>query len=322
MAVSELLSKIENLCLDNVLSQRVNSFEIIPMEKGTDIYACQCNMAEMRNIDIKLPTALHLVLDENACVIKAELLENFKGSQGMPCSLRYLNRILKEKIIGVSFLCGNEIIKDEFIFHCRHIYELVSGAMMLFQHSKANQVESVYAYDTTKAIVVQDGIMATDVFQCYGKQLKTEVHFIFEKSDIGMQENGKVARVKHLRIDADIYEENEKILTMKEEIKNAYNYDVVVLHFMKIFSKLWKGVGKYFNIRSGFYYTNLFPPTFYGIFVQLLALVLFPNNYNYFQHSISGLQRMDGKPLCIGIINNMEEGKRFFNTFCEEDLYD
>ena len=53
-------------------------------------------MAEVQNYDVVLPTIISIKLDNNSVLRQIELDECFKGSQGIPCSYKFLNRRLQQ----------------------------------------------------------------------------------------------------------------------------------------------------------------------------------------------------------------------------------
>ena len=62
------------------------------------------------------------------------------------------------------------------------------------------------------------------------------------------------------------------------------------------------------------------PTAMYGLFIQALALLLFKDNYNYFQFVMAGLQKKDGVPLCVGISSDLEELQHFYPEFEFDDF--
>ena len=69
--------------------------------KATDDGGCsmigwQCNFAAIQNYDIQLPTIILIKVDASNTITSIRLSDKFKGSQGIPCSFKYLNRRLQE----------------------------------------------------------------------------------------------------------------------------------------------------------------------------------------------------------------------------------
>ena len=90
---------------------------------------------------------------------------------------------------------------------------------------------------------------------------------------------------------------------------------------MKILSKYWLYSGKAININSKFYFSQMWPPTLFGILNQMFALSIYSNSYSYFQHCIRGLQKDDVSCACIGVCEDINECKKYFSDFSIEDLY-
>ena len=79
----------------------------------------------------------------------------------------------------------------------------------------------------------------------------------------------------------------------------------IVIHFIKGIFPIWKRIGLLLGAEKNFYFSNMYPKSFFGLFIQCLALIIYPDNYSYVQYLMKGLQRIDGKPLCIGMIEDI-----------------
>lgn len=321
MKCEEAIREIEELSLQDCLCQRVSSYRIIDEGDSIDIYAWQCNMADIKNIDIKLPTSLHINADSGGYVNKIELLDNFKGSQGIPCSHSYLDRKLKHTINGVSLLDEKSFTRGKISFDCQHINELMYGIAALFRYGKKKGTYDQDVYNCTRAVELENGIQIIDEFDYCGRYVKSESNLYFDRGQIKMDREGKLKKIDHLHLNVSILQPDRNRSTIEDVVEKAETNDLVVMYLMKSFTKVWRNIGAAYGMRGELYFSNLFPAAFYGMFVQSLALMLYPENYNYFQHSVSGLQRVGGKPLCIGMINSMEEAEQYFESFSQEDLY-
>jgi len=252
---SSCFDKIANLHLEDALCQRTISLDIDKTEVGTQIVAWQCNMAGMKNTDVKLPTVLHITLDDDGVVDNAELMGNFKGSQGIPCSRSYLNRILKNRLIGISFVSDDTILRNEFMFDCSHIFELIAGAQTLFKHSNCTSK----VYDFTKAYKTNDGIILKGRFMLNDHLITCDVHFIFSSENISMNSLGKISKIRNLKMEATLFSGEKKIAEISDSISNISESTNIIMNLMKLFTKLWKAVGKEIGINRNFYFTNLVP---------------------------------------------------------------
>lgn len=321
MHLPEVNKAIEQLYFDGALAQRAISIEVHSSDRETVITTWQCNMASMKVTDLKLPTVIRLQVTETGVVTGAELMDNFKGSQGIPCSQVYLNRILKSKIIGYSLADDDSLLHQELMFHCRHIYELMAAVTTFYRYCKTQPGTTHRLFNLTKAFVENDGMRITDHYQLDGSLLETEARLRFRPSDISLQTNGKIGYIRRIAFEA-VSQKNGVVFSEKAaEITDSQGSEECVMNMMKLFALPWKALGREIGVRRNFFFSNLVPSSLYGVMIQAIALMVFPNNYNYFQHSLAGLQRNKDRPLCVGMALNIGELKKFFPEFREEDLY-
>ena len=121
-----------------------------------------------------------------------------------------------------------------------------------------------------------------------------------------MQKNGKIAAVKKMAVKAETVFSNGEKLDFSDEIHDIEGSNNVIMSVMKLFSGLWKGIGRKIGIRRNFYFTNLLPSSLYDLFIQAVSLLVFKNNYNYLQPSLAGLQRCVERPMSVGLFLTMD----------------
>lgn len=321
MILNEVCGLIDKLEFEGAMCQRAISLEIVPVENGTKITAWQCNMASMKTTDLRLPTVLLIILNEEGEVKEVELMENFKGSQGIPCSYAYLNRMLKAKLIGMSFLFDDSLMRNELMLHCRHLFELVAAAITFYRYCGGKNIQKKHdLFQLTRAFDSERGLTVKDEYHIDGKRFSAKQELVFRPSDIVLQADGKIGSINVLSLETEAYAEEEKVLQLEERIEDIRGSDNTIMSVMKLFSAPWKSIGKLIGVRRNYYFTNLLPSSIYGVLVQAISLKYFPNNYNYFQHSLAGLQRNGSVPLCVGMVLNKDELKVHFPEFREEDL--
>jgi hypothetical protein len=320
MILSEINRKVEELHFDGALCQRVISIEMEPVGENTLITTWQCNMASMKTTDLKLPTVLRIVLNAAGVAIEAELMENFKGSQGIPCSQTYLNRILKSRLIGLCFLNDDTVLRNELMFHCRHIFELSAAAITFYRFCSTHLNERNKLYECTKAFPEPKGILVKDDYHINGHHITVDEHLSFSASDISMQTDGKIGRIEHFGLEAQVFYDDGPQAPLSDEIIQISGSDNTIMSMMKLFVEPWKSIGRKLGVRRNYYFSNLVPSSLYGVMIQAIALTLFPNNYNYFQHSLAGLQRNEERPLCVGMVLDHNELHKFYPEFKKEDL--
>lgn len=317
----DILGLISETNLKDVSCKRIFGFKISESETTSTLLCWQCNLADINGFDTKLPTTVILEIENaNRTIKSVELKENFKGSQGMPCARLFLNRKLKEVLIGEELSIENKKIQDPLILCCRHTHELVVGAISFYENYLKTGAK-LYN-ESTFAKIDDDGIDLFDVTNLNDKKLRYNVRFNFKKNDICMNEDGEIYELSNIKVTSHMFENGERILLREDFIENAKGAGEIALILMKVFSKLWKHAGKSFDVKRNFYFSNLWPPSIYGVFVQSIALAIHGGNYAYFQHALSGLQKGCGSPKCVGIVSDIDEALKYFPDFRIEDMYE
>lgn len=312
MQLPEINKIIEELYLHQALAMRTLSCSVDKEEDKMIITAFQCNMAYMKTTDIKLPTVIRYTLDENYVVVDVELMENFKGSQGIPCSQGYLNQVLKERVIGVNFKEEKNLIREDLCLKCRHTYEVTAASMTFLRYLLSHDLSQGSFYEETRAMQTENGLFIRDVMDFNGTTLVTEENVLFSASDLSMSNDGKVEAVQCLKVEGQIIREGDVLEDFADSIEDKMSAEIVIMSIMKLFNYPWKRIGQYLGIKRDFYCSNLVPSSLYGVFVQAIALIRFPNNYNYFQHAMAGLQRNQNVPLCAGMVVDFTEVDKYF----------
>ena len=321
MRLIDVEAELDALIFDDILAQRTISIDMYQIGSEIVITAWQCNMARLKTTDLKLPTVLRFVLDDTGNVTDAELMENFKGSQGMPCSQSYLNRILKKVTVGMSFNDDDTILHNENMLHCRHIFELTAAAMTFYRYCRSKLGHRNRIYEVTKAYPLEKGLRVHDEYIINGEKNVTEEELVFSAGDLTMLANGKLGSINRLLFEAVSYSDDNIVFKTSDSIENVSGSSNAVMSMMKLFAKPWKDIGRSIGIRRNFYFTNLVPSSLYGVLIQAIALTIFPNNYNYFQHSLAGLQRNQNIPLCIGMALDIDEIRKYYPEFREDDMF-
>lgn len=311
---------IAELAIDNCICGRYTGIQCEKEGENTNILAWQCNIADIQNYDIKLPLIMNISVDQNNIVCDVDIYENFKGSQGIPCSLKYLNRQVKEILVNEVFSINNQLFNNQNVFSCRHVFELVYGACALLNS---------YAENKNHILVSElSGIeLKNQTLYCYDK-IKVNEEIVESRLEISnfinnikYDASGKVVKVNNMEICQYEYQNKTWISDGKIEILSAKDNREYVMKMMRILSKPWMRMSNKLLVKKKVYYSTLWPPTFFGILSQAFGIAIFNKNLTYFQHSIYGLQRDDnGHPLCIGVIDNIDEGTKYFKGFSFNDL--
>ena len=318
--VNESIQKAD---LSGGVSGRIGGFRYEKKPGGKEILAWQCNLAVTQGFEVKLPTIVHMFVDENNVIQSITLNEQFKGSQGIPCSWKFLNRLLREILLYTDFSLQNKDIVNPKILCCRHTYELVLGACALAARLESENIGDAYLSESTMAYAAEDGgsIESVDRICLNGADAVTRMNLNNFRGSLNYDSSGAVNACDGLTISGNIYGDGKFAPLSWEKTINAVNGNDFKMKMMKAISKFWLDSGKRLGVNKDFYFSHLWPPSLFGLISQALALISFKDNYSYFQHSVSGIQRFDGAPQCIGVIDSVDEGKRLFNGFEETDLY-
>lgn len=314
--------QIDDATMAQVCFGRLGGIRYKVLEDEVTIIAWQCNIADVQNCDVKLPTVITLHLNRDNYVTKASLFKNFKGSQGLPCSWKYLNRRLKSIILNKEFTLNNPILRDQTIFSCRHIFELVYGACAFYSYYRDLGLNESFVSECTSIFSIDGALECYDKISINGKEAKTRVDFTNYVNRIHYMSNGKVEKVDDIKICGYEPKDDEWLPINNMKSISAENDTEYVMKMMKLISPYWRSSCKRVGTTSKFYFSHLWPPTLFGILSQSFGISLFNKNYAYFQHCIYGLQRNEeGKPFCIGVIDSLDEGELHFKGFLPEDVY-
>jgi hypothetical protein len=314
--------RIQKAGLNGSISGRMSGVRLKKTDRGKELLTWQCNLASMQNIDVKLPTIMHIVVDNANIIQSISLNEQFKGSQGITCSWKYLNRHMQNTLLASGFSPRNPLISNPLTLCCRHIYELTLGACTFSAYCENRGVDNAYLSASTMAYENRntDMIESVDRICVNGKDIISKVCVSNYLNSITYDNAGVVCACDDLRISGYNYHNNKYTCICPEITINADNSNDFRMKVMKALSSGWLDCGKRLGIRKDFYFSHIWPPTAYGLLVQLLSLSMHRDNDSHFRQCVSEIQRVEGKPLCIGVINSIEEGERVFNGFLEGDL--
>lgn len=316
-----IIEDINRLDMQDSICQRVTSYVIKEHGQGLSCMVWQCNMAEFTSMTVKLPTALQVQIDHLGIIKEIELLENFKGSQGLPCSGAYLNRRLKEVVLNTSLYDTGYFLHRKLNCDCRHVNELLCGLSALLAQEEIKNKKECSVYNVSCAKETPTGIMITDEIIVNDLHSISYMDFEFDKSKIEFGKDGGLKKIPKMTLHTELVHGKSRQI-YDSVLEDAGTRQALVMSFIKMMHTTWKNIGKSLGVRRNFCFSNLYPTSFYGLFVQCLALILYPGNFNYFQHSVKGLQRVQGQPLCIGMVETIDEAEQCFPSFGVEDLYE
>ena len=300
---------------------RVGGYQFIRQEDNTvEMLAWQCNFADIQNYDIQLPTILSISIDQNGIISDIDLHNCFKGSQGIPCCHKYLNRRVK-KYIGEKFDVLSKTLSDPLGTGCRHTFELLFGACAFYNKCYSDSVSKAWISETTSAIITDEGIIAIDRLSINGNESLTKLDISNYKESINYCESGAICSCQNMLINGYNLMGDKIEMIGAPKTLSADSKDKFIMKLMKLLSKYWLSSGKNVNVSGHFYYSQLWPPTLFGILTQAFAISIFGNSYSYFQHCIMGMQKDENSCNCIGVCEDIDECSKYFPDFTIEDLY-
>ena len=299
---------------------RIGGYRYVNLENGcAKIIGWQCNMADIQNYDVKLPTIIEIVTDGEGKISSVMLADNFKGSQGIPCSHTYLNRKL-QKYTFEKFRSDNKVIADDMGTACRHTFELLYGACTFKEWCDGNSLSDCWLSETTSALINgNDEIESYDTVSINGSVYNTKIIISNFRGNIRYNIGGDIADCKNIRfLGFDI--DGEEQIIGEPKILDSSCHNETKLKTLKILNRYWKNSGLRAGVKNRFYFSHLWPPTFFGILNQMFAVAVFNNSYSYFQHCIQGLQKASGSCACVGVCENINECSLYFPDFEIDDL--
>ncbi|PID59162.1 hypothetical protein CSB45_01815 [candidate division KSB3 bacterium] len=303
-------------------SSRFRGTSIAKHEGAYQIIAWQRNVARLQKMDVSLPTIVSLNLDQQRIIQDIALDPSFAGSQGLSCSQSYLQRMLTKHLEGRPFTLAHIDIMSIKFLHCLHLQEVLQGALAFLEQHETSVCYNVDEIETGEAIDEGSDIRIVDVYEdSNGTSLSWELTLLDYKDRLCFGKNGEIRRIDHLDIVFSSSSSKGEDIHLQTTI-HGDTPERIIAALLRFTLKCWKGLACQIQTKQKtFYNTNAFPISLIGLIVQSLGIVIFSNNYNYFQHILAALQREQGIPLCIGIVEHIEEAQTYFPEFSLEDVY-
>lgn len=283
-------------------------------KEGYEIVGWQRNVSRLQKMDVSLPTIISINLDENFIVKKIELDRSFAGSKGLLCNQRYLNENINEKLIGMKIDSDffNNIQVEKL--HCFHITEVMGGVISCLQIMNERNLDYVFEEEVLDGI--SDGndlyIAGLQKFSFLDQTVNYTIKFTNALKCVKFSGNGTIACNESF--DAIFYSDG------KEIIKEAFfgkDEKRLCLKIKSFSLTAVNNIKQLFTSDKGnsFMCSNIFPQAFIGLFVQLISMKLYDNNYNYVLHCLNAIQRYGGVPRCIGAIDSYEDAAKHFPKY-------
>ncbi len=323
LSFQEIEEAQARLSLNGGICARFGGIQISAGGERTKILAWQCNMADVQNFDVRLPAVVEIILDSRDKIESIELKPNFKGSQGIICSGAYIGRRLQKVLTGEELSSANVVVNNPCILHCRHTYELVYGAACFLENVRKNGDDSGLHHVAESTVAYSNGseLECFDEIEVDGRTSQTKICIGNLTGNIEYDRSGKVINVQNISIrgftkNGPDWTPVKKPVSLSASGNKEYN-----IKLMKLLSPYWRASGKKLRVKTKFHFSQIWAPTFFGILSQALGLVIFNNNYAYFQHCIYGIQRTENHvPLCIGVSDDISDAMNHFKDFSIEDI--
>ena len=180
---------------------RIGGYRYIGRPDGScRMIGWQCNFADVQNYDICLPTILYVETNADNQITCLRLNENFKGSQGIPCSYKYLNRRLQD-FIGLPFSQKESRISDDLGTGCRHTFEVLFGACAFREWCLQHHVKDGWLSESTASMHTEQGIIAVDRNAVNGSETATEIRISNFKETLKYDHNGAICACTDMKIE-------------------------------------------------------------------------------------------------------------------------
>lgn len=304
-------------CSQDFLMMRLRGTQISMTEDETIIYGWMINIFYAGNNVIRLPLLLKVVLGQERKIEEVKILNDFKGSQGILCSKKYLQNRLESTLIGTDFTYSNHYIESETELACLHFHEILGAAVSFYEYCL--QKEYKQAYESENNYYCYEG----DTIIVLGRQKSNvfeEVNTRVDVLDAFQHMNFNNAYELYLTEDQklvyyQILPSGEVIQVMEKTIVKDSPLHIAML---RNFTSFYKYVGKQIQCKSRFLYTCFYPGTFIGLLTEAVGIRIYSNNYVYFQQCLTHLQRKDNQPKCLGGILDFKEGVEYYHLSMDD----
>lgn len=285
-----------------------------------EVVGWQRNISRLQKADVSLPTIIIIKLDLDYVIKDIYLDHDFDGSKGLLCYQGYLDKNLKEKLI-------NQKVNDSFfklvqidMLHCFHLSEVLAGilsSLEIFQQKELDyffeeEVFDTYVRDEDFIIVGAQKMNIKDSPVNYSMELKRAMELI------GFNDNGRIYSTEPLDVIFSL--EGKEIFNKKISGKkpkrmclNMKKLAIEGLDYVK--SSLVP------DSNTAYMCSNLFFQAFIGLLVQVIVMKKFYNNYNYVLHVLTGIQRSNNSPRCIGAVESQGEADKYFPGFNLSEIF-
>lgn len=291
---------------------RLRGTFVTPTEDGgLELLGWQRNIVRVQKMDVRLPTVIRLRLDGDGRVVSAGLDPSFAGSRGVLCYQPYVTRRLHAALMGKDF--GHDAAREvDFAdLPCFHVAEVVSDLVGALGVMRAKGMTGFFEQEATDAVQEGDCLVMHSSQEIRGVgRLTHRMAIDGAYSRIRFDENGEIYACKPLTVRT--YCEDD-LVNVHEVGGDTPTFHRSIIRATRV---LQRTLAQRFGTNGApLMCSNLSPRACIGGFVQAIAGKLYANNYTYILHCLSGLQRHEGSPRCVGGVLSQEEADTYFSGF-------
>ena len=295
-------------CTEGFLLMRLRGTQISIRPDGMTIHGWMVNIVSSGSVIVRLPLLLRIETDAEKKICHVAILNEFKGSQGILCSKKYLQRHLEQKLVGTDFAVSNPVIASEVECACLHVQEIFMGAISFHEQCVRKELIDAYESETCYFYGCDDDIVMLGRNKSSAfDEVNTKIVFPDAMNRMKFDKSFKLYLEEEQKM-ACSYGKDFEECTETAIRKNR----AVQMEMLRSFVPVFRSFGKRIDCRGDYFFTCLYPKTLIGLLTEAIALKQYSSNYVYFQKCLLDLQRKDGKPKCIGAVDNIREAAEVF----------
>ena len=282
---------------------------------GLAVVAFQRNIIRVQKMDSSLPTVLCGRLDSDGRISEFRLTDTFAGSRGVLCYRPYLNRRLETLLVGRRL---DEVPVGELTsgaFGCFHIAEVVSDLVSAYAVRAALELPTFFEQECLDSVQVGDSLRMFGTQELRGRgevSYRIEIDSLF--SEVYFDEQGGIRSRSPLRMRTYLGEE-----AVADRVVGGASPPEFLLSLQRGTRGLLRKVGEALGASDPPLLCSNLAAGLVGAIVLAISAKLYPNNYVYILHCLSGLQRQGGCPRCLGGVQTQSEADTHFSGFCVKD---
>jgi hypothetical protein len=282
---------------------------------GTEVVAFQRNVIRVQKMDSSLPTVVRGRLDADGRITEFGLTDTFAGSRGVLCHRPYLNSRLEALLVGRTL---DEVPMGELRssnLGCFHTPEVVSDLVSAHEVRNARGMPTFFEQECLDSVQVGDSLrmFGTQEIRGIGEvTYRIEIDSLF--SQVHFDEVGGIHSRTPLNMRTYVGAEQ-----VAERVVGGQTPPEFLLSLQRGTRSLLRRVGEAFGVTDPPLLCSNLGTGLVGVIVLAISAKLYPNNYVYILHCLSGLQRQGGQPRCIGSVQTQAEADTYFSGFCVRD---